>query len=149
MQTPPEEFDALRKLLALKRHEQPPPGYFNQFSFKVVARIQAGESAADESWLDRFLARFRVGTAMAGAIGVAAVVVVVGAVLVRQQPVPSGGGQTARDVIVSPAIGSNASVTVAASTPRDTNTLHGSNTAPSGLFAPGAEVERAGFEPKK
>jgi hypothetical protein len=39
-----QNFDALKKLLQLKQHEVPPPGYFNSFSDKVVARIQAGEA---------------------------------------------------------------------------------------------------------
>ena len=45
-----ENFDQLRQLLKLKRCELPPPGYFNNFSGRVIARIQAGraaESAAD------------------------------------------------------------------------------------------------------
>src|SRR5436190_2543465 len=48
----PENFDSLEKLLRLKRHEQPPPRYFNEFSGRVLARIERGE--ARSSWWERF-----------------------------------------------------------------------------------------------
>jgi hypothetical protein len=51
-------FEELRRLLTLKRHEVPPPGYFENFSDNVIARIQAGETARELPWLLRFLQAF-------------------------------------------------------------------------------------------
>lgn len=48
-----QDFDELKRLLKLKRHEVPPPGYFNQFSDQVVSRIRAGEANAGESFAER------------------------------------------------------------------------------------------------
>ncbi len=48
-----QNFDDLKKLLKLKRHEVPPPGFFNEFSEEVVARIRAGESRNAHSLADR------------------------------------------------------------------------------------------------
>ncbi|HTR40199.1 MAG TPA: hypothetical protein VMH87_01110 [Pseudomonadales bacterium] len=53
-----QDFDALRRLLALKRHEIPPPGYFENFSGNVIARIHAGEAAAELPLLLRFIQWF-------------------------------------------------------------------------------------------
>jgi len=46
-------FESLRRLLSLKRHETPPPGYFNHFSSQVIARIRAGETGAEAGWPER------------------------------------------------------------------------------------------------
>src|SRR5215831_12887312 len=77
-----EEFDSLRRLLALKRHEQPPPGYFHHFSRNVIVRIQAGERGMDAAslerllwdapWLQRFWTALEAKPVLAGALGVAA-----------------------------------------------------------------------------
>jgi len=78
MNPDPDNFEGLRSLLALKRHEQPPPGYFNSFAREVRVRIQAGERAADSGFFARLLdlqgfwASFEAKPILAGAGGVAA-----------------------------------------------------------------------------
>jgi hypothetical protein len=65
-------FESLRRLLALKRHETPPPGYFENFSRDVMAGIRAGEDSRTANvssqlpWLFRLLSTFEVKPAFAG-----------------------------------------------------------------------------------
>jgi len=80
-----EEFVALRRLLALKRHETPPPGYFQNFSAKIIIQIQAGDAAAARGrlgvfggdWLQRFWSILETQPVIAGscAVGLCAVLV--------------------------------------------------------------------------
>ena len=76
-----ENFEQLRRLLKLKRYEQPPPRYFNDFSSQVIARIKLGERGeeaalfdrlfGDAPWLQRIWAAFEAKPILAGALGVA------------------------------------------------------------------------------
>ena len=52
------DFEALRRLLALNRREVPPPGYFEDFSSRVIGRIRAAEAAPQMPWLLRLLHAF-------------------------------------------------------------------------------------------
>jgi hypothetical protein len=65
-----ENFDQLRRLLALKRYEAPPPGYFNSFSSKVMARIQAAEAAVALPWWQKFGFDFNFKPALVCGLGV-------------------------------------------------------------------------------
>jgi hypothetical protein len=74
------DFRDLRRLLALKRHEQPPPGYFDGFSQQVIGRIRAGQRLEKEPlaarlvmeipWLQRLWAALQTKPSVAGAFGV-------------------------------------------------------------------------------
>ncbi len=46
-------FVSLKQVLKLKRHEVPPPGYFNHFSDSVISRIRAGEAGGAQSLTER------------------------------------------------------------------------------------------------
>jgi len=70
-----QNFDELKKLLKLKRHEVPPPGYFNHFSDSVISRIREGEARGgtmierlndSAPWLVNFL---RIFEARPGVVG--------------------------------------------------------------------------------
>ena len=64
MNAEPEDFDKLCRLLKLKRHESPPPRYFNDFSSQVIARIRSGtpslrresieDTFSESPWVRRF-----------------------------------------------------------------------------------------------
>lgn len=67
-----EQFKQLRKLLVLKRHEEPPPGYFNRFSGQVIARIKAGDQADDSlGWLRKLRTILETKPMLTGAFGAA------------------------------------------------------------------------------
>jgi hypothetical protein len=76
-----EEFQQLRRLLTLKRYEQPPPGYFDDFSEQVIIRIRAGERidhfsfwevlSWEAPWLQRLWAAVETRPMLAGGFGVA------------------------------------------------------------------------------
>jgi hypothetical protein len=84
-------FEPLVKLLALKRHEVPPPGYFNNFSSQVVERIRHHESAkgegmlgtlfAEAPWLLRFVRIFDTQPAVAGTFASALFLLLVGGIV--------------------------------------------------------------------
>ena len=92
-----EDFQDLRRLLVLKRHEQPPPGYFNDFSSRVIARIQAGEATASwlerawehSPWLQQIWSLLGARPALAGGFGLAVCGLLVAGVIFSEDSAPS------------------------------------------------------------
>ena len=90
MNTPPEnDFAQLRRLLSIKRHEQPPPGYFDNFPGTVLASLRSdrkGRAGMDEPenvplWIARFVARLQTQPAFAGMVGAGVCALAIAAVL--------------------------------------------------------------------
>ena len=90
-----ENFDGLKKLLALKKHELPPPGYFNKLPGHVLASIRrerAGNLDAmtklntEAPWLMRFWQSLEAKPMFAGAFGAAICAIVLGAIVFAEKP---------------------------------------------------------------
>ena len=84
----PENFDSLEKLLRLKRHEQPPPRFFNEFSGRVISRIERGEARV--SWWERF--GFDLRPALAAGAGLVACGLIVYGVATTEGEASVGSG---------------------------------------------------------
>jgi hypothetical protein len=84
----PDNFDSLEKLLRLKRHEQPPPRYFNEFSGRVISRIERGEARL--SWWERF--GFDLRPALAAGAGLVACGLIVYGVATTEGEASAVGG---------------------------------------------------------
>ena len=92
-------FESLRRLLALKRHETPPPGFFDTFSKRIIARIRAGEAETPASlserlsdqvpWLLKFLQAFEAKPVFAGAYAFALCLLLIAGVIFAERPEPT------------------------------------------------------------
>jgi hypothetical protein len=141
-----EDFEKLRKLLALKRHEQPPPGYFDRLPNQILSRIKAGET--EESFWDRLLPKIVLRPAFAYGFGLAACVLLAigGNYALRTDPAPAIGSPFLTAQPQDPP-------TIAAAAPTflmASNTTAASSTNPVNpqpLFQPNIQVLPAGFNP--
>ena len=50
MNSQSDNFEQIRKLLSLKRYEQPPPGYFEHLSARIISRIESAEAGRTTLW---------------------------------------------------------------------------------------------------
>ena len=146
MENENENFDQLKKLLALKKHEQPPPGYFNKLPGTVVSRIRAGRAAdtntiaklgVEAPWLMRFWATLESKPIFAGAFGAVACALVLAGIFFAEQPptrtrIPNPlGEQTTQASVKQPGVSSSENIAAASAAQgmmlADTN----SSTAPT------------------
>jgi hypothetical protein len=80
-------FESLRRLLAFKNRETPPPGYFNNFSAQVVARIRAGETNdSSVAWFSKLLQAFEFKPAFAGSFAGALCMLLVFGIVYAERP---------------------------------------------------------------
>jgi hypothetical protein len=113
-------FESLRRLLVLKRHETPPPGYFNYFSRQVLQRIRAGDTGKSANWveelfgqapwLEKLLQAFNIKPVFASAFaGALCLLLFLGIIIVERpdltsQPVLQAGTTTTSLAAVSPSL---------------------------------------------
>jgi hypothetical protein len=96
MSSDSENFEQLRKLMALKKHEQPPPGYFNNFSHEVVTRIKVSqqpgrditEVLAPVPWLLRLLNMLETKPLFAGAFGMGVCALLISGIVYSEKVQP-------------------------------------------------------------
>jgi hypothetical protein len=151
-------FESLRRLLALKRHETPPPGYFDNFSAKVTARIRADEARQAESasrqlpWLFRLLSTFEAKPAFAGAFASALCMLLVFGIVYAERPdvAPQSPLQTAQITSPLAAVSPVALNSLPAEQPAlvamsSTNPIFNSQPAPSWFAPQGAAVQQVNF----
>ncbi|HEY5232385.1 MAG TPA: hypothetical protein VIK35_02470 [Verrucomicrobiae bacterium] len=138
-------LDSLRRLLAFKKRETPPPGYFDNFSTQVVNRIRAGgshgrtkareEFFSEAPWLLKFLQIFEARPAFASAFAGALCLVLVLGIVFAEQP----DGSTPQLLVPQMAESSSplAQVsTTALSQPSDSMILASENTNPASSLQP-------------
>ena len=136
MNADPENFDDLRRLLALKRHEHPHPRYFNDFSSSVIARIKAGERGDPASmvdrlfgqagWWQRALAVIEAKPSFAGAFGAAVCALLISGIVYSENAPAVAAGS----FFVAETGSSIASTAAAASDPLDQSLIATGSTSP-------------------
>lgn len=136
--------EKLRQLLALKKHEVPPPGFHEQLRGRILEQIE--EEASKKgflAWIRRQLPEFEMSPAMLGTAGAAACVLF----LVALSPTDDAPTQNHPEVAVTepnPEILPPMGIELADHTLLATNSSPTS--APPFLFdTPSLKTERAGF----
>ena len=142
-------FESLRRLLAFKNRETPPPGYFDNFSAQVVNRIRAGAARgrknpreqlfAEAPWLLKFLQMFEAKPAFASAFAGALCLVLVFGIVFAERPDGSAPQSPMQQLVESSTPLAQVS-TSALSQPSDSMMLASDNTNPATSLQPVASL---------
>jgi len=144
-------FESLRRILAFKNRETPPPGYFNKFSGHVISRIRAGEARepvtaaeqlfAEAPWLVKFLQIFEAKPAFAGAFAGALCLVLVFGIIFAERPDASAPQPLLQTAEAAPAPLTDVSpAALVAQQPSDQIMLAADSTNPATSLQPVASV---------
>jgi|SRR5664280_596397 hypothetical protein len=89
-------FESLRRLLALKRYEMPPPGYYNNFSRQVLQRIRASHNEPSANlfeelfnhapWLSKLLQALDMRPVLAGGFAGALCMLLLFGIIYAERP---------------------------------------------------------------
>lgn len=154
-------FESLRRLLALKRHETPPPGYFENFSREVTARIRAGEAdrtanvSSQLPWLFRLLSAFEAKPAFAGGFASALCLLLLFGIVYAERPdvtlqplLPNASTSGSLAVATPASLGSQPMTQPAEQTifSSSTNPVFSAQLTPSWLDNQGAVAQLASFK---
>jgi len=114
-------FETLKQLLNLKRHEVPPPGYFRNFSGQVISRIRAGDAGGPQNftehlqstapWLVNFLRIFETKPGLVGAFATSLCLLLVAGVFFAERSDSTPKNFTAIAENTQPTLASTAPVT--------------------------------------
>ncbi|MBM3846281.1 MAG: hypothetical protein FJ405_08350 [Verrucomicrobia bacterium] len=87
MQQEQESFESLQRLLALKRHETPPPRFLDDLASRTLRKIESTPAtSAWEAWLDRMFAYRWFQTAAASGMALLVGGLVVTALMAPHEP---------------------------------------------------------------
>ncbi len=151
MNVEPENFDQLCRALKLKRHELPPPRYFNDFSSQVISRIRTGtaggrletfENAVSESpWVRRFWQAIEHRPAVSGLLTAAACALLVIGVFASDNTRPTlnltGDRMAGIEALATSQSEPNS---LAAAAPAPTGLLFANSTNPTVQLPPGRSL---------
>jgi len=140
MEDESENFDELKKLLSLKRHEQPPPGFFRDLPGRVLQQIEAEEARSPSLW-ERLAGAFELRPGLSTAF--AGLMVGILVVAVQRGQVADTNDAPGSTLALDGSVVEQGSVVV--NNPFDLTNHHSLTSPPSGVFDPqlGPNVQRA------